>query len=154
MIVFLELSFQSLSGDRGRLFGRGLGDGVDVGSWLGVVLVVLPVRDMLGRPYWEVVFKVANWAGVVRKSELLRKERVADKWLLFNLWPASHRQSLKRMFWMCSLGVWGMMLCLLWMSMITMMCCMMCPMMMPSWPISCSNSQQCCNNTEQFHNFL
>jgi len=113
------------------------------------VLVVLCVRHVLRRADWEVVLKVANWAGVVREAELLGKEWVADKWLLLELGPASYRQSLERVFVVHCLCMGGsMMCCWFMMSMITMMSSMMCSVMMSTWTISCGNSQQCCNNTK------
>lgn len=47
--------------------------------------------DMLGRPHWEVVLQVANWARVVGETELLRQEWVAFEWVVVYRGTASQR---------------------------------------------------------------
>ena len=157
MGVLLQLLLQVLPGHRGGGLGGGLGDGVDVWPGLGLVLVlvVLLVRNMLGRPHREVVLQVANRTGVVGETKLLGKEWVADEWLLLELGPSSCRQSLQRVFLVhCLCMGSSVMCCLLMMSVITMMSSMVGPVMVSTRTISCGNSQQRCNNTKKFHNQL
>ena len=55
---------------------------------------------------------------------------------------------------MCSLCMGHMVSCLFMLSMITMVCSMVSTVVVTRWSISCGNSQQCCNNTKQFHYIL
>lgn len=86
--VFTDQGCKGLPLGHNWLLGRGCGDGVDVWSLLRLVL---HMWDMLGRPHWEVVLQVANWARVVGETELLRQEWVAFEWVVVYRGTASQR---------------------------------------------------------------